>query len=172
VRVLAATNRDLDEEVRSGRFREDLYYRVAVVKLQVPPLRERPEDIEPLARLFAAYSGIDELPGHVIEQLKARAWPGNARELRNVVQAYAALGVLPEPAGSTATGLEMVLGDLVDVKRPYADQKEELCERFTRIYLQALIAHTGGNQSAAAKLAGLDRSYLGKLLVKHRLSKT
>jgi DNA-binding NtrC family response regulator len=171
-RVVAATNRDLEAEVRAGRFREDLYYRLAVVKLTIPPLRERPEDIEPLARQFAAHCGVSTLPQPVIEQLKARAWPGNARELRNVVQAFAALGAVPEPAGSTATVLEMVLGDLVDVTRSYADQKEELCERFTRIYLQALIAHTGGNQSQAAKIAGLDRSYLGKLLVKHRLSKT
>jgi DNA-binding NtrC family response regulator len=172
VRVVAATNRDLDAEVRAGRFREDLFYRLAVVTLHLLPLRERPEDIEPLARKFAAHCGLEELPRHVLEQLKARAWPGNARELRNVVQAYAALGTLPEPAGSTATALEMVLGDIVDVNRAYAEQKEELCERFTRIYLQALMAHTGGNQSAGAKLAALDRSYLGKLLVKHRLTKT
>jgi transcriptional regulator with GAF, ATPase, and Fis domain len=171
VRVVAATNRDLEAEVRAGRFREDLYYRLAVVKLTVPPLRERPEDIGPLAHQFAGHCGIDSLPQHVVEQLKARAWPGNARELRNVVQAFAALGALPEPAGSTATVLEMVLGDIVDVKRTYAEQKEELCERFTRIYLQAVMVHSGGNQSQAAKLAGLDRSYLGKLLAKHRLSK-
>jgi DNA-binding protein Fis len=66
----------------------------------------------------------------------------------------------------------MALGDLVDVGRSYAAQKEELCERFTRIYLQALMVHTAGNQTAAAKLAELDRSYLGRLLTKHRLSKT
>jgi DNA-binding protein Fis len=66
----------------------------------------------------------------------------------------------------------MALGDLVDVTRPYAAQKDELSERFTRLYLQALMSHTNGNQSAAAKLADLDRSYLGKLLVKHGLSKT
>src|SRR5262249_47536273 len=138
----------------------------------IPPLRERPEDIAPLVRQFAAHMGIEDVPSHVIEQLKARAWPGNARELRNVVQAYAALGALPEPGGSTSTALEMALGDLVDVNRPYATQKEELCERFTRIYLQALMTKTGGNQSAAAKLAGLDRTYLGRLLVKHGLSKT
>jgi transcriptional regulator with GAF, ATPase, and Fis domain len=172
VRVVAATNRDLEAEVRAGRFREDLYYRLAVVKLVVPPLRERPEDIEPLARQFAARINLTDLPSPIIQQLKARAWPGNAREVRNAVHAYAALGALPEPGGSTSTAVEMALGDLVDVNRSYAEQKDELCERFTRIYLQALMVRTGGNQSAAAKLAGLDRTYLGKLLVKHGLSKT
>ncbi len=172
VRVVAATNRDLEAEVRAGRFREDLYYRLAVVKLSIPSLRERPEDIEPLARQFAEHVGLGELDPTLVEQLKARAWPGNARELRNVIHAYAALGELPESAGSTSTTLEMALGDLVDVSRPYADQKEELAERFTRSYLQALMVHTRGNQSAAAKLAGLDRSYLGRLLVKHKLTKT
>jgi transcriptional regulator with GAF, ATPase, and Fis domain len=172
VRVVAATNRDLEEEVRAGRFREDLYYRIAVVKIVVPPLRERPEDIEPLARQFATHIGLADIPPHVIEELKARAWPGNAREVRNVIQAFAILGTLPEYGGSTSTALEMALGDLVDVGRPYAAQKEELCERFTRIYLQALMAHTAGNQTAAAKYAGLDRSYLGRLLAKHNLSKT
>jgi DNA-binding NtrC family response regulator len=172
VRVIAATNRDLEAEVRSGRFREDLYYRLAVVRLSVPPLRERPEDIEAIAKQFAAHVGLHEIPPHILEQLKARAWPGNARELRNVVQAYAALGNLPETSGSTSTVLELALGDLVDVNRAYADQKDELCERFTRIYLQALVARTGGNQTMAARLAGLDRSYLGRLLVKHGLSKT
>jgi transcriptional regulator with GAF, ATPase, and Fis domain len=171
-RVIAATNRDLEAEVRSGRFREDLYYRLAVVRLTVPPLRERPEDIEPIAQQFAAHVGLREIPAHILEQLKARAWPGNARELRNVVQAYAALGNLPETSGSTSTVLELALGDLVDVNRPYAEQKDELSERFTRIYLQALVARTGGNQTMAARLAGLDRSYLGRLLVKHGLSKT
>jgi transcriptional regulator with GAF, ATPase, and Fis domain len=171
VRVVAATNRDLEEEVRAGRFREDLFYRLAVVRLYVPPLRERPEDIEPLARRFAQQSGLRDVPPHVLEQLKARSWPGNVRELRNAVQAFAALGSLPEPVGANAAALDLSLGDLVDLNRPYAAQKEELADRFTKIYLQRLIARTGGNQTAAAKIAGLDRSYLGRLLVKHGLSK-
>jgi transcriptional regulator with GAF, ATPase, and Fis domain len=171
VRVVAATNRDLEEEVRAGRFREDLFYRLAVVRIHVPPLRERPEDIEPLARRFAAQAGLRDFPPHVFEQLKARAWPGNVRELRNAVQAFAALGSLPEPVGANAAALDLALGDLVDLNRPYAAQKEELAERFTKIYLQRLLARTGGNQTAAAKLAGLDRTYLGRLLVKLGLSK-
>ena len=167
VRVVAATNRDLEAEVAAGRFRADLYYRLAVVRLRVPPLRERPEDVEPLARRFAAAAGLAEVPAPVIAELRTRTWPGNARELRNAVQAFAALGVLPEAGRSNEALVDLGLGELVDVSRPYAELKEELPDRFTRIYLAALIAHTRGNQTAAARLAGLDRTYLGRLLAKH-----
>jgi two-component system, NtrC family, response regulator GlrR len=169
VRVVAATHRDLGREVEAGRFREDLFYRLAVVRLTVPPLRERREDIAPLARRFGEAVGLASVPEIVVEQLKARAWPGNARELRNAVQAYAALGVLPESGRPKGAVLDLSLGELCDVTKPYGPQKDALFERFTRIYLEALMAHTGRNQTAAARLAGLDRTYLGKLLVKHGL---
>ncbi len=170
-RVVAATNRDLAEEVSAGRFREDLYYRLEVVKLVVPPLRERIEDIEPLAQKFAHDTGGGPLPASVIEQLKARSFRGNVRELRNVVSAYTALGTIPEPPRRREADLEQLLADLVDVRRGYAEQKDEITDRFTRVFLQALLAHTGGNQSQAARLAGLDRTYLGRLLVKYGLAR-
>ncbi len=166
VRVVAATNRDLGEEVTAGRFREDLFYRLAVVRLRVPPLRERVEDIEPIALRFAAAAGT-ELPPAVIEALKSRPYPGNARELRNVVQAFAALGVLPEPARRPGATLDLALSELVDTSKPYAALKEDLTDRFTKLYLTALLARTGGNQSAAARLAGLDRTHLGRLVAKY-----
>jgi transcriptional regulator with GAF, ATPase, and Fis domain len=171
VRVIAATNRDLEEETRAGRFREDLYYRLAVVKIPVLPLRERREDIEPLARAFADGVGLEEIPADVLERLKARDWPGNARELRNAVQAYAALGALPEAAFGGGCSLDAALAAVVDGTRPYAEQKEEMNDRFTRAYLRALMEHARGNQTAAARVAGLDRSYLGKLLARHGLAK-
>jgi DNA-binding NtrC family response regulator len=171
VRVVAATNRDLGEEVKLGRFREDLFYRLAVVRIHVPPLRDRVEDVDLLARRFAASIGVPNMPDDIVRQLEARSYPGNVRELRNAVQAWAALGTLPEPERMRTNELERVLADLVDVNRPYGDQKDHLADVFTRAYLHALLAHTGGNQTQAAKLAGLDRSYLGKLLVKHGLSK-
>jgi transcriptional regulator with GAF, ATPase, and Fis domain len=171
VRVVAATNRDLSREVEAGRFREDLFYRLAVVRLPVPPLRERPEDIAPLALRFASNAGLADLPAGVLEQLKARAWPGNVRELRNAVQAYAALGTLPDTRRSSAATLDFALGELADLNRSYQEQKDALVDRFTRIYLQAMLTHTGNNQSAAARLSGLDRTYLRKLLAKHGLPK-
>jgi DNA-binding protein Fis len=73
--------------------------------------------------------------------------------------------------GMNAASFDLALGDLVDLSRRYSQQKEELAERFTRVYLERLMAHTAGNQTAAAKVAGLDRSYLGTLLVKHGLSR-
>jgi len=173
VRIVAATNRDLEEDVREGRFRGDLYYRLAVVKLTVPPLRERPADVELLARTFARASGIGELPPDVLASLAARSWPGNARELRNAVEAYAALGGLAEggAAPGELAGLDHALQRTIDPGRPYAEQKELVSDRFTRTYLSLLLAKTGGNQSEAARISGLERSYLGKLLVKHGISK-
>src|SRR6185503_18877339 len=90
VRVIAATNRDLEHEVRQGRFREDLFYRLAVVRIRIPRLAQRHEDVELLAQKFATESGVTELPREVIQKLIARTWPGNVRELRNAIQAFAA----------------------------------------------------------------------------------
>jgi DNA-binding NtrC family response regulator len=171
VRFVAATNRNLEAEVRAGKFRQDLFYRLAVVRLAVPALRERPEDIEPLARRFAATLGMPNFSPVVIDQLKSRAWPGNARELLNAIQAYAALGSVPEAPRIGGELLDQGFSEMVDVRRPYADQKEEVTDRFTRVYLQALMAHCAGNQSQASRLAGLNRSYLGRLLAKHGLAK-
>ena len=171
VRLIAATNRDLAEEVRAGRFREDLYYRLAVVRLLVPPLRERPEDIEALGRHFAHEAGLADIPKEIVSHLRARAWPGNARELRNVVQAYAALGTLPAAAATDEGGLARALFREIDVTRPYAEQKDAIVDRFTRLYLEALLAHTSGNQTLAADLAGLGRTYLCRLLHKHGLTR-
>ena len=165
VRIVAATHRDLAKEVREGRFREDLYYRLAVIKLEVPPLRERTEDIPLLAARFAAATGAGPLPADLVEKLKEREWPGNARELRNVIQAWAVLGTLP--AAPKALGsIDASLASLVDVARPYADLKDDVLERFQRVYLTELLTSVKGNQTAAAKLAGMDRTYLGRLLVR------
>jgi transcriptional regulator with GAF, ATPase, and Fis domain len=171
VRVVAATNRDLEAEVAAGKFREDLFYRLAVVRLKIPPLRERIEDIEPLAAHFAASVGAGELPSDVLEKLKARTFPGNARELRNAIQAYGALGVLPEPTRQKTNMLDVGLREMIDLDRPYAAQKDALNDRFTKIYLEALLARTGGNQTSAARMAGLDRSYIGRLVAKYGLGK-
>jgi len=171
VRLVCATNRDLQAEVSAGRFREDLFFRIAVVTIEVPPLRERPEDVEVLARLFARAHGAVELPDDLIAQLRTHDWPGNARELRNAIAAYQALGEVPAKISQNRSLLDNALADLVDLGRPYADQKEELADRFTRIYLQALLARTQFNQTTAAKVAGLDRTHLGRMLARYGLSK-
>lgn len=165
VRVLAATNRDVDEEVRTGRFREDLFYRLAVVRLTVPPLRERPDDIDLLAARFAADLGLPALPEDVLARLRRHAFPGNVRELRNAVQAYAALGDLPGTVRS-ADQLGAALRAFIDPTKSYQEQKEQLLHHFTRTYLEMVLVRTGGNQSEAARISGLDRSYIGKLVGK------
>jgi DNA-binding NtrC family response regulator len=171
VRIVAATNRDLEREVREGRFREDLFYRLAVVRVAVPPLRARLEDVEPLAQRFASAFGLGPLPSDVIERLRSRAWPGNARELRNAVQAWGALGTFPEGGRTMAGALDIALRELVDPSKPLAAQRDELADRFTKLYLEALMRRTNGNQTAAARIADMDRGYLGKLLQKFGLAK-
>jgi two-component system response regulator GlrR len=168
VRVIAATNRDLQAEVAAGRFREDLFYRLAVVRVQVPPLRARREDIGLLAGHFAKKAGVPDLPVHVIEQLKGRAWPGNARELRNAIESYAAIGQLPAPV-ATAPAEGFGLESEIDPTTPYPDQKERVVEQFTRAYLRVLLRYTNGNQAAAARIGKLDRTTLGRLMNKYGL---
>jgi transcriptional regulator with GAF, ATPase, and Fis domain len=165
VRIIAATNRDVDDDVQTGRFREDLFYRLAVVRLSVPSLRERPEDIELLANRFAAALGLPPLPEEVLDRLRRHAFPGNVRELRNAIQAYAALGDLPGTVRS-ADQLGAALRAFIDPSKSYLEQKEQLLHHFTRTYLEMVLAKTGGNQSEAARISGLDRSYIGKLVGK------
>ncbi|MFK7988447.1 MAG: sigma 54-interacting transcriptional regulator [Sandaracinaceae bacterium] len=166
VRVIAATHRDLRVQVGAGRFREDLYYRLAVVRVVLPPLRERPDDIAPLVTRF-----VDELPidpdarGRLMEpaflaELRRAAWPGNVRELRNHLQRAA---ILEEP-GPLPPRAEASLLDLVDVEVPYAEARRRLVEHFERAYATRIVERHKGNVSAAARAAGIGRSYLHRLL--------
>jgi DNA-binding NtrC family response regulator len=172
VRILAATHRDLRAEVNAGRFRADLYYRLAVARIVIPPLRERPEDIEPLARHFVQkLTGADDLGplGPALAALRAHPWTGNVRELRNVVEAALVMGELdlggarpappPIPASTLAGG----------AIAPYRDARAAALHRFEAEYLRALIEATAGNASEAARLARMDRPYLLTLLRKHGL---
>jgi DNA-binding NtrC family response regulator len=120
-----------------------------------------------LARHFAAASGLPSLPDEVVARLSAQSWPGNARELRNAVEAYIAIGTLPGDARGAEGELEAAIRKLVDVRAPYADLKEAFLHRFTRTYLTMLLAETQANQSEAARISGLDRGYLGRLLVRY-----
>lgn len=163
VRVVAATHRNLWQEVAAGRFREDLYFRLAVVTLKVPPLRERSEDIEPLARHIAGRLGVSPLPNNAIEELRRRPWPGNVRELHNVIEHYAALGTLPS-GPSPVVNLGTAVEALVDSSLTYAEHKRQLLECFQRAYFRKLLVRTAGNQSEAARLAAVERSYLSKLI--------
>ncbi|HYV47231.1 MAG TPA: sigma 54-interacting transcriptional regulator [Myxococcaceae bacterium] len=164
VRIVAATHRDLEAETRAGRFRADLYYRLAVVVARVPPLRERPDDLPLLVDRLLQESGRTDfqVSPALMEKLAAHSWPGNVRELRNLVQrALAGGGVDLQPR---ASGMAGNLNEL-----PFKEAKEKLLEAFTKEYLQALLARCEGNMSEAARSAGLTRSHLYELVERHGL---
>lgn len=172
VRIVAATHRDLEAEVAAGRFRADLFFRLYVVPLTVPPLRDRPEDVPALARHFVAQLGASdvELPAPLVQKLCAYAWPGNVRELRNVVaralvdEDLALMGGQPKaPAGASVTP---------DVELPFKEAKERLIDAFTRDYLEATLARHHGNITHAAKAAGIARAHLHKLVERYGLKAT
>ena len=172
-RMVAATNRNLEAEVKAGRFREDLYYRLNVIRLSVPPLRDRKEDVRPLAEAFVERFARElrrpplALPARTVSLLEAYAWPGNVRQLRNVMERAAVLApgnavtpeVLPPEllADATADGAAAA-GDL-PLKHALA--------AFRREYVARALARAGGNQTKAAAMLGLQRSFLNRLV--HRL---
>ncbi|MCS6797055.1 MAG: sigma 54-interacting transcriptional regulator [Myxococcota bacterium] len=176
VRVVASTNRNLEEEVRAGRFRQDLYFRLAVVTVRLPPLRERREEIARLARHFAVRAAGErapELPPDVLRVLEAHDWPGNVRELRNFVERWL---VLPEVATAELRAGDRQprsgvadAGAMPDVSLPYHEAKERWIERFERAYLERLLHAHGGNITEAARVAGLSRQTCYRLMHKHGL---
>ncbi|WP_020180400.1 sigma-54 dependent transcriptional regulator [Methylopila sp. M107] len=151
VRLIAATNADLSEEVAAGRFRADLYYRLDVFRIHLPPLRDRPGDIEPLARMFmeqiSAQLGLPPLALHpgVLSRFEAYSWPGNARELRNRIERALILGAFDEQ----------------DVAVPAAAATEDLAEIEKRHMLRVLDA-SGGNRAEAARRLGVSRKTLDR----------
>lgn len=175
VRLVSATHRDLRSHVNSGAFRLDLFYRIAVVTLAVPPLRERREDIPGLIEHFladAGYSGRlgDVFPPDAVKQLLSHPWPGNVRELRNFVLGTLALG---EPARLDSVPAGGDEGDSVKsasaFELPYREAKRVVMDDFERRYVEHLLQKSGGNARQAARDARMDRSYLMELMKRHRL---
>ncbi len=191
VRIIAATNRTLSKEVKEGRFREDLYYRLSVVTLTLPPLRDRPEDIPLLVRHFLHTKSfnrdaknemrITKVMPEVLAKLAKYQWPGNVRQLLNIV----------ERAVSFAHGDTFQVGDIPDsilhpvekevmVKRipkekesskrePFKVAKEKIIAEFERAYLYNLLKVHQGNITQAAREADIDRKYFKKLMTKHSI---
>jgi DNA-binding NtrC family response regulator len=174
VRVIAATHRDLRAEVNAGRFRPDLFFRLAVVRILIPALRERPEDIPAIAQRILASFGAEAAQVEslstpdFIGQLQHAAWPGNVRELRNHLERCLVFQDAMSPATEDVSS-QGVLRSMVDPKQPYAEARRRALEAFEREYLDALLKLHGGKVSQAATAADMDRVYLYRLLRRHGL---
>ncbi|MBP6630643.1 MAG: sigma 54-dependent Fis family transcriptional regulator [Kofleriaceae bacterium] len=178
VRIIAASRDDLDAEVAAGRFRADLMYRLAVVRVALPPLRTRREDVPLLVRELLRRRGLtDEAPtGPGLDRLLAHGWPGNVRELRNVLDRALALAPGARRFTDLAVRIEPgaaapVVGDGLPVRSdlPYAEAKALVLHELERRYLADVLARAGGNLSAAARAADLDRKHLRTLARRHGL---
>lgn len=186
VRVLCATNRDLKQEVEAGKFREDLYYRLSVVKIQLPSLRERSEDIPLIAEKLLSIARYNRKPdgtyyAHRVEDdalkmLQRLQWPGNVRELNNILEravSFSENGVI------NASHLEFILSEsmhdsqvpsqkqAVDSDMPFKEAKQKIVENFEKEYLEELLKKNKNNVSRAAREAKIDRKHLRNLLIKY-----
>jgi two-component system response regulator HydG len=169
VRVVAATNRDLEDLMQEGRFREDLYYRLNVIEIALPPLRQRPDDIIPLAEHLLAQAGARHNPPRSVRLnpeaqriLLAYHWPGNVRELGNVLERGLAL----------CQGSEILVEDLPNQVREQRDSdflaaavaRRMSLEELEREYIERVLTDEGGNKTRAAARLGLDRKTLYRKL--------
>jgi DNA-binding NtrC family response regulator len=189
-RVVAATNHDVERAVAAGRFRQDLWFRINVVTLTVPPLRERKEDIPLLTYHFvrsfneSERRDVQKVPPEVLDRLEAHDWPGNVRELRNVVHravllsdgatlSAASLGPAfsrsdRPPAPAVTEAAAPMAPDVLDL--PYAEAKEAVLQEFTERYVSRRLAASGGNVSRAAEAAGMLRPNFKRLMRQHGIS--
>jgi DNA-binding NtrC family response regulator len=184
LRLVSATNRNLRQAIGAGQFREDLYYRIDVIEIRLPPLRERTGDVDLLARAFLKkYGGgrVLNIDDEAMTVLRAHAWPGNVRELSNVIERACALtegdtigrrdlpdSVLPStmPAvGPPESGPGVPSG----LDLPLKDAKDRWMQVLEASYLKELLARHGGNISAAAKAAGIDRKTFHRLVSKYQV---
>ncbi len=181
VRVLAATNTDLEEQVANGNFRSDLYYRLNVVQVELPPLRARRSDIAVLANHFSRLlaARYNEPPRTItpeaMELLTAHDWPGNVRELRNAIErAYIVESGPAITPATLATELQPVRcharEGVTDTSRPFQELKREVLDDFERSYLESALARAGGNITQAAEEAGMLRQVFQRMLARHGMS--
>jgi two-component system, NtrC family, response regulator AtoC len=179
-RFIAATNQDLEEKVQSGSFRKDLYYRLAVVVIHVPPLRNRQEDIAPIARHLCSRFGREMakprciLTGSAMTELTTYHWPGNIRELRNVIERAV---MLATEDAITADDIKPLVpavkrktpgkGDAPDTTLPYLEAKQKLVADFTSAYLRTQLSIHAGHITRAAEASGIQRHYFSQLMKRY-----
>ncbi len=181
VRILAATNRDLEQKMRENAFREDLYYRLNVASLTMPPLREIREDIPLLVEHFLREIACEQgkeakhLAPEVLQALTGRDWPGNVRELENTLRGWCALTpgsvIGPEQLPAENSGPLSSEGPQADIlSRPYLELKEKAVASFTRRYVEQLLAHTAGNITLSAQISGIKRQSLQKIIRRYGIT--
>jgi DNA-binding NtrC family response regulator len=175
-RIIAASKKDLWTEAAQARFREDLYFRLSVFTLTLPPLRERREDIPLLVNAFGDDALWTQLASQVRDRFLAHPWHGNVRELRNAIERARHFSDIPELGGDALLrdlplGLPQEENVPVRYNGPFKECKEDLIRRFEKEYLTRLLAHAGGNVAKAAREAGVDRKHLYSLLHKYSLVK-
>jgi len=184
VRIIAATRRDLEREIQAGRFRDDLFYRLAVARVELPPLRRRAGDVDRLARRFWRDLGGDEdsFPTDLFLRMEGYSWPGNVRELFNRVAHWKAVGDLShlelpselsteeeEGPGIAKAGSHDFLEDILDASLPFGQAKEMLLREFERRFLERSLTQHRGNVSKAAAASGVTRRYF--YVLRSRLGK-
>ena len=170
VRLVAATNKDLAGRVAAGEFREDLYYRLSTVVVTLPPLRERPEDVEPLVRHFLAKLPVPErrvtdVSGEALAVLRAHRWPGNVRELRNCVESMLILAPGPRIEVDDLPPVVRSGGAGSETGRPEQGPLRRLDE-VVAAYVRSAVERCGGNKSQAARILGIDLKTLNSRLRK------
>ena len=175
-RLIAATNRKLPEMIKEGMFREDLYYRLNVVTIELPALRERRSDIAPLAqhflRYFAEKNGKDvRISNAAMMFLEKYNWPGNVRELMNAVERAVSLTEFNQitPLDLPVTILQSVTGTVRPTEQSFKTAKRQIIEEFEPRYLSQILSETGGNVSEAARRSGMKRSAFQRLMAKYGL---
>lgn len=181
VRIVAASNRSLEDEICAGRFRQDLYYRLNLIGLEVPPLRMRAGDVHLLATHFLQQcSERYQLPQkclhhRTVSWFEQYGWPGNVRELENLLHRECLLCDEDElhidaPGNLMSSSMETSTGDSKALHLTYQAAKAHALHEFDRIYLTQLIQHTQGNVTKAAQLAGKERRAFGKLLKRYHIA--
>ena len=172
VRVIAATNRTLEREVNHGRFREDLFFRLSVVTVRVPPLRDHIDDLTSLVHHFLrqldAQDRRELFTSEVLADMARYEWPGNVRELRNYIERTVVLDTVA-PASRRQPSSPELAPTGIDIDVAFKTAKEQVISDFERQYLTALLQWAGGNVSMAARKAGLDRMYLHRLVQRYGL---
>jgi Nif-specific regulatory protein len=174
IRVIAATNQNIAEGVKNGKFREDLYYRLNVVKLHTPPLRDRKEDIPLIARHFADLFKKEkgnyqiEISKPAMDKMMKYDWPGNVRELRNAIERAVVMGngkqIIPGD-------LPMIDGEATINHVKFGATMQEAVDDFKKRFIEVNLKHTNGNRSKAAAIMGIQRTYLSRLISKFNIKK-